>query len=283
MKFEIAKNEKYSSLEIMFDGKPAAAVRDLLKGRRFRWNGARGIWYGYGDAAELAEALEQAADGAGVTEQNSKTIDLQNSAAQVVPMKKEKPVPSELADVIRAEFSRVWGKDQKMIDFCCGEISRASALENDLVMIWKKQKIETSFCFGESGYDYDEAQQQAEHARSSEAYFKRENLKEYDAIIAALEGNGTGYYSNAQPYIRKESYIRAGDLRLCNVVFYRPADFYNMTESEKARIRLPYDSELETIREGYKEERAAMEKRLDSYLKRYGLSKVRAWTYWLDA
>lgn len=79
MKFEINKNEKYNSFEIVFDGKPAAAVRDVLKARRFRWNNARGLWYGYAeDAGELAAALNSAADG-NSEQQNSEAPEKQNS------------------------------------------------------------------------------------------------------------------------------------------------------------------------------------------------------------
>lgn len=65
MKFEIAKNEKFGSLEITFGEKPAAAIRDALKARRFRWNGARGIWYGFTEETpeQLAAALEAAETG----------------------------------------------------------------------------------------------------------------------------------------------------------------------------------------------------------------------------
>lgn len=156
-------------------------------------------------------------------------------------------------------------------------------LDDGTAFIWEKPSIEKRFCFGESGYDYDEAQRMAAHARNSEEYFRRENLREFDAVIAALDGEGTGFYDHAQPYIQQESYHGAGTISLSKLVWLCPADFYRMTEQQKQRIRVPYQSELETITEGYKAERTAFEKRLNSYLKRYGLSQVKSWTYWRDA
>lgn len=198
-------------------------------------------------------------------------------------MKNSKAIPDDLRAHIRAEYTKVWGKDEKMTDFCCGKLSRAAWLDDVTAFIWEKPSIEKHFCFGESGYDYDEAQSMAAHARNSEEYFRRENLREFDAIIAALNGEGTGFYAHAQPYIQQESYHSAGAISLSKLVWLSPADFYRMTEQQKQRIRLPYQSELETITEGYKAERTAFEKHLNSYLKRYGMSQVKSWTFWRDA
>jgi hypothetical protein len=39
----------------------------------------------------------------------------------------------------------------------------------------------------------------------------------------------------------------------------------------------------QAILAGLKREREKFEKRLQTYLKRYGVSKIRTWTYWADA
>lgn len=194
-----------------------------------------------------------------------------------------KAIPDDLRAHIRAEYTKVWGSDERMISHCCGKISRAAWLDDGTAFIWEKPSIEKHFCFGESGYDYDEAQNMAAHARNSEDYFRSENLREFDAVIAALEGEGTGFYDNAQPYIRQIGYHGPRAIGLSDLQWLRPADFYRLSEQQKQNIRLPFQSELETITEGYKAERTAFEKRLNSYLKRYGLSQVKSWTYWRDA
>lgn len=48
----IAKNEKWNSFELTFDGKPSEQVRELLKANGYRWNKTRGIWYGFADICE---------------------------------------------------------------------------------------------------------------------------------------------------------------------------------------------------------------------------------------
>lgn len=63
----ITTNTAKKSIEIAFDGKPAAEVREALKGLRFRWNPTRGIWYGFADEQTTREAIENAEKGATVT------------------------------------------------------------------------------------------------------------------------------------------------------------------------------------------------------------------------
>lgn len=56
--YTITKNAKYNSLEISFQSKPSAEVREALKALRFRWNGKAGIWYGYATEEATRAAIE---------------------------------------------------------------------------------------------------------------------------------------------------------------------------------------------------------------------------------
>lgn len=59
-RYTITENEQYGSLEIKFTVKPSEAVRSILKDNKFRWNGKKGIWYGYADLTEIKNALDKA-------------------------------------------------------------------------------------------------------------------------------------------------------------------------------------------------------------------------------
>ena len=79
----IAKNEKWNSYELTFDGKPSEQVRELLKANGYRWNKMRGIWYGFKDISEQL-------NGNTATEQTSeKTAILQSEQpkAKATPIK----------------------------------------------------------------------------------------------------------------------------------------------------------------------------------------------------
>ena len=58
MNYTIAKNDQFNSLEITFSDKPSEAVRNALKALHFRWNRARGIWYGFADREAVVAAIE---------------------------------------------------------------------------------------------------------------------------------------------------------------------------------------------------------------------------------
>ena len=58
MNYTITKNEQFNSLEIFFDGKPSEAVRNALKGLKFRWHNVKACWYGYADEETTRAALD---------------------------------------------------------------------------------------------------------------------------------------------------------------------------------------------------------------------------------
>lgn len=58
MTYTIARNATFNSIEITFDGKPAAAVRDALKALKFRWHSVKKVWYGYSDEATVKAAID---------------------------------------------------------------------------------------------------------------------------------------------------------------------------------------------------------------------------------
>ena len=58
--FSITDNAEFGTLEITFDGKPPQAVRDAMKDKKFRWHKVKGVWYGKGDRAEIATAIQNA-------------------------------------------------------------------------------------------------------------------------------------------------------------------------------------------------------------------------------
>lgn len=56
--YTITNNTQFNSIEIAFNGKPSAEVREALKALRFRWHGQKKVWYGYAAEAEARAAIE---------------------------------------------------------------------------------------------------------------------------------------------------------------------------------------------------------------------------------
>lgn len=200
-------------------------------------------------------------------------------------------------EMIRSEYAKVWARDQKMVDYCAGKVAAVAILNDGLVYPVDKQKIETRFCFGESGYDYDDALKAAANARKSESHFKTENMRSYrekiDALTEILNGN-----SDYMLAIRPRAYCtQTADCKLCNVEFVKLWEVLDACGGSACRWdlfdrvltirglerRIATPKEVEAILEAYKSAAAKHEKKVDAYLKRYGTSKVHAWTYWRDA
>lgn len=272
MNYTITANPAFNSLEITFDGKPAQEVRDALKSLKFRWHAVKKCWYGYTDENTVRAAI----DGGKVE-------------------KTEKPVTLDKA-MLRREFSKAW-KDEKMIDFCSNQVAACAVLPSGEIFTVEKQHIKTDFCFGESGYDYDEAQSAAVHARQSTDYFKRENMEYFkcwlDDLNDAREENSryklviypTQYSGQTVDCnLRGFSLERTTDIiEACGGSCYLSELPGKQLTVRSRNCRIATAEEIDAITEAFKTAAAAHEKKVDNYLKRYGMSKVHAWTYWRDA
>lgn len=189
-------------------------------------------------------------------------------------MKDQKTLKEEYMDIIARE---VWPKSPSMQDYARKTVAYIVELENGEIADIDKPRIEKDFCFGH-GYcgvsteeEYKEAAAMRDKAATSTAYFLRENLKDLDGWIADLEDEHNKVY-------KRPHYInQAADTKLKAVYVLRA---YDRTVYENA-VELTKE-ERKAMADGYKEVRKAFEKRLHTYLKKYGLSKVNTWTYLVD-
>lgn len=277
MEYTITRNEAYNSLEISFEGKPAEAVRDALKALRFRWHNKRRVWYGYADEETARAAID-------------------NAGTEAAPVAK---IPAPVIDKaeLRRQFEKAWDSP-KMIDYCVKKVAAVATLPSGEMLVIDRQNIETRFCFGESGYDYDEAADMAHYARKSEDYFKRENMKYFADLLHDIDEAARGEYAPRLVIYTNGAYIgQTADCALHNFGFARLNDIIDACGGSCRLEELPgreltircqpcriaTAEELAIIRAAVQSAAAAHEKRVETYLKRYGTSKVHAWTYWRDA
>ena len=180
-------------------------------------------------------------------------------------------------EYIRRELATGFSGDC-WVKYFKGKIGALVRLENGQIVNIEKPSIETSFCYGESGYDADEAFDAAERARTSEDHFRWANLRGLKEDIDILERlPGEGYFVRTCVTLGYDK--EAGkDTGLNTVAFSAHWDRWHNKPTEEVS-----EEDRERILEGYRKVYAAFEKRINTYLKKYGLSKVRAWTYWRDA
>lgn len=171
----------------------------------------------------------------------------------------------------------VWKNDTRMVDYCVKNAAHIVELQNGDIVAIDRPRIEKDFCFGYSlnkydTEDFDQAQEASAQAKKSTDYFMHKNLKGLDNMVALLEGKKASRFDF---YIGILYIGQPADSKLKQVVQRDKWD-------EHAGYTLMSDADRAAMLDGYKQVRADFVKRLQAYLKRYGLSKVHTWTYWRD-
>ena len=161
-------------------------------------------------------------------------------------------------------------------------------LTNGGYFVVEKSRMETHFCFGYStdytGHEQSDAERaRSAFARSGEA-FKRENLRALDETIAGLEAGKMDWMR--LPVLRRESYCAESEpLNVWNLRWPQLSSLLEqygpMTDAQIAEKCVSVEDK-EIILGAYRAEREDFSKRLDTYLKKYGTSKLHTWTYWRD-
>lgn len=278
--YTITSNEAYNSLEISFNEKPAEAIREALKALKFRWHGVKKVWYGFADRDTVEKALK------------GEQITAEPTQAKTAP-KAIKPARFD-KEAITAEYAKAWDSDH-MIKYCVNSLAGVAILPNGDIISIEKKKIETRFCFGESGYDYEDAQNMAHHARTNEDYFRAENMKEFDSWVKDLE-EAREMRGRYYIIIRDIHYTgQTADCKLRGLDWVRDVDLLDALGGsayleelpgkhiDKFGGRVATPEEIDIILTAYKAAREDHRKKVEAYLKRYGLSKVESWTYWREA
>lgn len=194
----------------------------------------------------------------------------------------------ELKAVYKEELKKAWN-NEKMVEFCSKSI--AFVIEHDGTLYGiKKPTIETDFCFshGQNGIttaeEEDRAAEMAEYASKSKEYFINENLKNINRWIERLKKikDEMGYNwaeGNHPQYMIATGAHYCGQSEDCKLRYYSVVDTFDGRNQGKICNNIEL---VEKLIEGYEEVKKGFEKRLNTYLKRYGLSKVRSWSYISD-
>lgn len=178
------------------------------------------------------------------------------------------------------EMAKAWGNDAGMMAYFSKNLSGAYAMPNGGVMAFDKQKIKTDFCYGENGYDYNEAQNRVHNAYTNEDYFRAANLAEINRLLNLFKPNP---YGTREIYLYRKAYTRQeGELNIWNFTALYVCEALE-NRNHFTDLRKATAEECKAIVKALKEEKAKQEKKINAYLKRFGLSKVRAWSYWTEA
>ena len=262
-------NQELNGIEISFDHKPERETLNALKQAGFRWHRVKKLWYAKNTPARLTLADN-------LTNNRGISLDDFSEALQALQETKSDR-QAELKDLYKKLISEYW-KDAKMVDHCVKSAAYIVELENGDITEIEKPHIETRFCFG-YGYcgvsteeDYRNAADMMHYADTHEDYFISENMKDINGYIESLKDDKIRVFK----YVH---YCGKCDIRLKSIGFYRyyeePAN--NLVDCKELTIQ-----ERQALIDGYEIVKKQFEKRLQTYLKKYGLTKLKTWTYLSD-
>lgn len=176
-------------------------------------------------------------------------------------------------DVMR---NQVWVNDVKMQEYANKTYSDVYETENGHLIAIEKSRIEKDFCFGyglngvSTQEDYEGARAAEEKAKNDAKYFINENLSAINEQIRNIEENENIYLMIG--YRNQE--------KICNYFFDR---YFQIYDWEKSRIvEKLSEKDKKGLLKMLGEEKERFTKRLNTYLKKYGTSKLRTWTYLVD-
>lgn len=174
--------------------------------------------------------------------------------------------------------TKVWAKSPDMQEYCRKKCSDVFKSKKGYLLEFEKPVIKKNFCFGH-GYNGISTQEEvniacdnARNARTNENYFLEENLERYDEWLKILDSEQSLYLFTSY---KKDANVK--------IVYLRTAEYLRIYPWDKDSIVQELDNEeIEELRQIVLSERAKFVKRLNTYLKKYGLSKINAWTYLVD-
>lgn len=172
-------------------------------------------------------------------------------------------------------------KDDKFLTWQIKGISGAVLFENGFVYEFEKKSIKKDFCFGAGMYATctDEEQKDASaavsRAENDASYFIQENFKNNFSFIQKLLSD---YIAHGYKIYAASSHSFKPSNR-CYLISEKTLLYRD--ESAEKYYQLS-EKDIENLKKTLFEEKEKLSKRLETYLKKYGLSKINAWSYIRD-
>lgn len=172
--------------------------------------------------------------------------------------------------------TKVWADSKDMQEYCKKKCSDVFKSTGGYFVEFEKPTIKKDFCFGhgQNGISTQEeveiACDNAQYARTNEGYFLKENLEQFDEWMEMLNG-------------RDKLYLMQNYRKTSKIACVRTETYFWHYQWDRDKIVEELSTaDIEKLKEIVLSEKAKFTKRLNTYLKRYGLSKVHSWTYLVD-
>lgn len=181
-------------------------------------------------------------------------------------------------DQMREEFLPIWGKDSKMVEWSVKNHSGFKLSDGKAIML-DKPHIETNFCFGYStcgqGPEMSECFKTHDNfKKNKESWFILENIQRFEREFR---------YPEPDYLLVLSKYYDRGNIWGYNWVSEgRLEEFIDRVAFGREYVVCRNENDIDLIKRAITAHKQTFVKRLERYVKRYGTSKLKSWTYWID-
>lgn len=185
-------------------------------------------------------------------------------------------------DLIKEYADTIYPNDADMNDYIVKSTIQAIRLPDNSICYFDKPSIETHFCFADEGDEYEYYRELNSEEEKMKRYFFNENLSNYNKVIQRLE-DGDDFYAYAGLHYRKDGCCCEFGCLPYSMISDEGFIEEGLAKHERVpNWRTLTDEERSLLLATYRELKAAFEKRLNTWWKRYGVEKLHTWTYWRD-
>lgn len=200
-------------------------------------------------------------------------------------MRTQKELKEKYMNIIKTE---VWKGSESMQEFARKECNYIVELSNGNIICIEKPRIKKDFCFGMGMYatytqeELEAAEGLADKARNDVNYFINENMRQItekiEALKEAIAGKREVYtYIKYSGQSAESNLVTYNAVRICDNPEWNPLRWNRLQA-----VRKLSNDDIQLIIDGLEEVVKKFMKRLNTYLKKYGLSKLNVWTYCRD-
>ena len=212
---------------------------------------------------------------------NGQSLPAGNMTIPVATMVAAKSSVSGIEEENRRDFLDLVKKhvkgDESYFKYFKNKTAAIVRLECGKLAYIDKPSINTAFCYAEGGQygTMENALSCCDIAEKDQKHFRDSNMKD---ILSKINEVKSMKREGREVFLYFFETKNSGFGEIYSLTYYDiERNFFNLKNAVKLTPsdREQYLSALESVRDSFR-------KRIDTYLKRYGLSKVRAWTYYGD-
>ena len=173
-----------------------------------------------------------------------------------------------LIDELKNEILGVSNVSDETAERWAKEYADIIKLSDGKLVVLNNPTMETSFCFGYGhfGMTYEEALEMDRKYSTDPQMFINSNIRK-----------NFGKFKNPEKYELKIERAYTSEKSRVYKIFFKEKDTWYQSEYENVE-----GADKETILKAIENQCSKFEKKLANYVKRYGTSKLKVWTYWAD-